>query len=309
MPTPRCQTEARRLRYWQYRHAGAVNASIASVVSVLCFAMPCSAQVTPAPPSTAGSSGINGGVEGVEDPDRMPGFTYRRANWDIGDERYAAELASDPERWVLILAALAHDDPELMPLLPETRARFALGDPSAAQVALGLSPSGEAAYRFLRHALVFAFGPTGFVGLAPQPHAVAVLAREKRAADAFRLLLKEAPFREGQLYALCGLEQVDRAAFERAVVPCLSLRDAKNPRESVRHLDGCISDTVSVAEIARGIYLGWYDPASTQAQRVAFAAKLTKLTKLTKLAAGAAPTQAPPAPLGPVGQAAAGRKP
>jgi hypothetical protein len=182
---------------------------------------------------------------------------------DLGDEKTAWEvlrqrLASHPE-WLS-------------------------SDRSPAQVALKLSLQEEKeAYACLKHAVFFSWGPVGLMQQpAPEPHALALLARSPAAARIFPLLVAEASL-AGQLYALCGWERVDRAGFERAVVPYLLLNDSRNdpkaPDRMVFRQRGCLVEPTDVATVARLVFLGRYDSAYTAEQRAALVAKLRSLTR------------------------------
>jgi hypothetical protein len=150
-------------------------------------------------------------------------------------------------------------------------------DRSPAQTALKLSLQEEEAYACLKHALFFSYGPVGFLRLpAPEPHAVALLARSPAAAGAFRLLLTEATL-AGQLHALSGLERVDRAGFEQAVASYLLLSDPRDSRQVVLRQRGCLVEVSVAATVARQVFVGRYDPAFTPAQRLALAAKFRPL--------------------------------
>ena len=106
--------------------------------------------------------------------------------------------------------------------------------------------SREVAFEILLKTSGFSSGGTGASGstIKPQIHAFKTIARQPDAAIAFNDLLRRAR-PAGKAYALCGLYEVDRKAFEQ-ISPGYSRSTA-----TLTEWSGCTGRTIALGEMVR----------------------------------------------------------
>jgi hypothetical protein len=258
---------------------GSVNGVVrAATISILCggcllYLRPARATAGAPPASQAPAPAIT-----LNDEEHQKALDLLEASpvvEDLGDEKRA---------WEVLRQRLA------------AHPQWLSSDRSPAQIALKLSPREEEAFACLKHAVFYSLGPVGLTRLpAPEPHAMALLAQSPAAVRIFPLLLTEASL-AGQMFALIGLERVDRAGFERAVAPYLVPDDPKarnQPSEILLRQRGCLVEPMHAVTVARQVFLGRYDAAYTAEQRVALGAKLRTLTQSVPAGTGATEVHGP----------------
>lgn len=107
-----------------------------------------------------------------------------------------------------------------------------------------LSSEGHKALRLALASESFAYGLVGYAASeAPQRHELQVLAKEKKAHEAFTFLFEQEDRPAARLLGLCGLYYTGRAAFDEGVM----ILGASSQR--VRFQDGCLVMAVPVSEI------------------------------------------------------------